>query len=870
MAKFPTYTSYNETCTIRGREYINEFTRAMDSLTITDYPEDYYLGWIRPENVSEMLKETYVEMQGTGDSRELVAIPPTYSVNVPVGYYLDRNSSLGGFSHFLFRDKATGGATGNFNKTISGTPCFINKFYPENYGVFRYCRFAFLYVLYAPAPDSSLVVTPTSVNFTLNDYNTVKAFCDGQYTQSISLAYTPSGSSTPLNLLFKIKGSDFTDGTAIYDDDNGSGYQARFFFVAGDIDGMNAGNTGTSNSGSCIVPFTKIVMNFETSDPTTSYVRTVMQGTQSVGVTTHLATIEYNSAGIYNIRFNTYSSVVASAGGIPARVSFRESDIIDNTKMLIYNGGILIAKEQGSDKRLYVYHPIDEFEKFIDLFVKVNKAAIQSYVSGISYAANVSDTDEFLDTIKTGDIFDETFRNGLREWQYVPLDDDGTDQGTGDAEFYPEEMPPYDPNPPTPEPGEEGHNPDNPDLNLGITEDVPGDSVETAEYRDTSITFPISAFLTQYVLSAQDIFDMGHSLWSGIGDPNSLMASNFVKTYTSTGTLNISNVIDFFVSVKVFPFDIADFNIITLKPAMTIGTGAVPLLNYTVPVLNVSTYVLDCGTVNTLQEGAFRLSATDYDFRNYINCTYTVFLPFCGNIELNPADVFPYELSCKYFIDFISGSCTGCVYALRDNKEVLVGSKTGQIGKIVPITASNVNAIIGSALSDVSHVVQTIGSAVVSAATNKALGANTAPVNEASKNADYLHEMADYRAKQSAISAKGSAQQNAVGMVSGAIGGLGNMMSRSGIGIPTLSGGTGLDALHISKRPYLAIRRLNYCSPNQYAHTTGFAGTDGSSSKPLRNYQGWTVLENPDLSGIKATQEELSEIKYLLETGVYI
>ena len=47
-------------------------------------------------------------------------------------------------------------------------------------------------------------------------------------------------------------------------------------------------------------------------------------------------------------------------------------------------------------------------------------------------------------------------------------------------------------------------------------------------------------------------------------------------------------------------------------------------------------------------------------------------------------------------------------------------------------------AIVGSALSDVSHVVQTIGSAVISAATNKALGANMAPVNEASKNADYL------------------------------------------------------------------------------------------------------------------------------------
>ena len=79
-------------------------------------------------------------------------------------------------------------------------------------------------------------------------------------------------------------------------------------------------------------------------------------------------------------------------------------------------------------------------------------------------------------------------------------------------------------------------------------------------------------------------------------------------------------------------------------------------------------------------------------------------------------------------------------------------------------------------------------------------------------------------------------------------------------------------ALFMDKAPYIVIRRSDYASPNKYAHTTGFATTDGGTLNKgtVGSYQGWTVFQNCDLSGIHANREELDEIKHLLETGVYL
>lgn len=864
---FPTTGSYSVGFT--GSEYSITYTDPASSASIAwDGSMDAYaLGYINPDQLpnSMAISHVFITEEENVDDRNIVIQRIKPSSNAQIGYVM--KSSLTSTSYYRIQDGVI--SSGDLSNIR-----FVNNFFPEFMATKSQVTLYFRWFLTLPGSSNIYYFTDsTAISF------------DGDTTYYSWLQFK-NGATITKN--FTTGGNNYGDIEYSYSDFNKGRYSGTT-------------TTGAQVSGFCIgfsFPNTSYRSGYSSGNinyafaPLINYSGTYSYGEISGDVEQTYSRLRSNQASansgiaLYNFTYNSgqgrltnihyedgFGDDVFNVGEL--KLAFNSGSVPINTH--IYTDETLVVKDTNNPQ--VTFYPLRRFEEVDETFALYSRFASVSsppvsYRSNMTYCCDVNSANLFSIHFKTGDITDESFKAGLQPWQYIDRDNpepenNGTENTNDFDPTDPDQMPPYTPEPPTPE-GEEGHNPDNPDLNLGITEDVPGDSVETAEYRDTPVTFPISAFLTQYVLSAQDIFDMGHALWSGIGDPNSLMAANFIKTYTSTGSLNISNVMDFFVSVKIFPFNVADFNIITLKPAMTIGTGALPLLNYTIPVLNVATYVLDCGTVNTLQDGAFRLSTSDYDFRNYINCTYTVFLPFCGNIELNPADVFPYELRCKYFIDFISGSCTGCVYVLRDNKEILVGSKTGQMGKIVPITATNVNAVVGAALSDVSNLMQTIGSAVISAATNQAMGASQMPVNESSKSADYLRKVADYRAEQNAIRTQGNESQGYLGMATKSISDVGNMMSRSGIGIPSLSGGTGLDALHISKRPYLAIRRLNYCSPNQYAHTTGFPGTDGSSDKPLGRYQGWTVLENPDLSNIKATQEELSEIKYLLETGVYL
>ena len=843
-------------------DYSLEFSNKANVLSWDGDMSAYALGYINPDQLpnSMAISKVFITEEENVDDRNIVIqrIKPTTNAQIAFVRKSDNSCS------YVRNDDGT-----VTSENLSGF-CFINNLYPEFVASNARLTIYIKWFLYVNGTITDYRTPTQAISFDGND--TYYSWLEFKNGRKLTINFGQYGT-------VEYGYNDFENGR--FSGTTSTGAQVSAFFVDFTLSYSSViSGYGSSGYNYAFSPLLNYSGSYEygeiSGDLEQSYTRTKFgEHSSNQGIALYQFTYNNNQGRLTNIYDQYgYGDDVFNVGELKSIfMSSPKPPIYTH----IYKDSTLVVKESNNDQvTFFAIRDFDEIDQCLALYSRFTSVTSPpvSYLTNKTYCCDVDANNKFSIHFKTGDINDAGFKAGLQPWQYIDREnDDPEDNGTLNTNDFdptdPEQMPPYTPEPPTPE-GEEGHNPDNPDLNLGITEDVPGDSVEPAEYRDTSITFPISAFLTQYVLDSSDIFQMANTLWSGLGDPNSNMVANIARVFTSTGTLNISNVMDFFVSVKMFPFDIASLDIISTRPAMTIGTGAVPLLNYTVNVINRATAVIECGTVNTLQEGAFKLSATDYDFRNYINCTYTVFLPFCGNVELNPADVFPYELSCRYFVDFISGSCTACVYALRENKEVLVASKTGQIGKIVPITASNVNAVVGAALTDVSHVVQTVGSAIVSAATSKALGANMAPVNEASKNADYLRDMVDYKAKQSGISAMGSGAQAGVGMLSGAVGGIGNMMSRSGINIPSLSGGTGLDALHISKRPYLAIRRLNYCSPNQYAHTTGFAGTDGSSDKPLRNYQGWTVLENPDLSNIKATQEELSEIKYLLETGVYV
>lgn len=811
------------------------YTNAISSIGVSD---SYFLGYVSPDMLPSTAFTTKAYKEGNDPQTEEYVFEPVSKNNAAFGY--DRLTNVQ-FSD-AFKDTINGSS---YNNGL-GNARYWNNLYPEFGSMALGMRLQFFVAVYNPSPDSSYVSSSNTVTYDVNSYTNINRVLDGYIDISISVA----------SHTFTFKFTDLVDGTIFVE--SGDGFQARIFLNSFGFYGSSIynGNNSESNYGS----FGFNIKTFGDFEDGTSGSRYTLGNT--FGSTNYLVML-YTSD--YHIDLNGYGR----NSGVYNKVSIARSELPTSTNVVIYRDGIIVRWEGNYNTAFYTYITNPQSAKSVlGLCFRTNPGRVWSYIENSSFATSVTSS-QFLGDLKTGDINNPAFKSGLEPWQYVDFDSEVpvSEQGAITNDFTDEDVPPYEPTPPTPT-GDEGHNPDNPVLSLATTEDNPVDLIEEDESRDTPVNFPISAFMTQYVLSAQDIWDMGAALWSGIGDPNSHMIENIARVYGSSGTFNIANIMDLFVSVKAFPFNLNDQSCIATAPAMTVGTGAVPLLNHQMTIFTASTYMLDCGTVAT-DLGAYQLGSS-YDYRNYVNCEISCFLPYCGTVELNPSDVFPYTLHCKYFIDMISGSCTACVYALRGGQEILVGSKNGQIGKIVPITASNVMGIVGTALSDVASAVQTIGQAAISFATRKALGSTQMPIDEGAKNVDYLKEVAAYKNKQQGIMDNAKNQSDNVDILTGAANGIGNIMTRGGVGAPSLSPGTGLEALMISKRPYITIRRLKYASPNTYGHTTGFYSTDGTSGKTISSYSGFTQFENVDLTGIYATKEELDEIKMLLENGVYL
>lgn len=853
---FPTNSNYNQTCTIRGHEYTNEFTSGADSLGITGYPEDYFLGWIRPENLPNVCKTTRLGVDVEDEENVLVVAPPTYTANIPFGYCMDTSTGLGGVSSILLWE-STGGTPVSFRKYFRRSPRFINKFYPEYYGTPLQIELLFNNVLYNPVGEITHfnnVWKRTTIIF--NNYNDLVSFANGTLSKTVSV-YENIISQT---FYFQLTGTDFSDGTFYASDLNGTGYECRFFLTGICISGMYLGYTNTTEY--TIMPMFKHTMNFEFND--SSYNRTIteLKSINQAGGGSWLATV-YDSGNIES--YYDYEGVGSVYCGAPPEIVRFSAEEVASTAWLQYKNGVVLARiDYNNHKYVAIYTTMSDIMKYANLYVRNVTGACISYISGTSYATYVNGNDEFTATQITGNIEDNTFRNQLREWQYVDLeyDPENPDPGTGETAYDPDEMPPYDPTPP-PEPGEEGNNPDNPDAGLGQVDDTPADQIEDDRMNDNRIVFGANAFITQYVLTLAQLISLGQYLWSNITDPNSNGLKNFVAIFSDTGTFNSANCLQCFVSLKVFPFDMFNTVYSNAAPDLRAGSGYTALLAESVTVFSSCTYSIDCGTVDVTADG-YNIVAGQYDFRNYVNTTICVFLPFCGTVELNPADVFGYTLSCTYYIDVSSGTCTACVFVDRgDNKRLMVASKSGQIGFNIPMSATNAMQVAGTFLSDAASAAQTISDTVLSLATSKALGSIGAPVEDAAASQQYL---------QGNVRATSSAVGKATSGIAGAISGLGNMMSRSGCAYPSLSGGTGMAALFFDKTPYVVIRRSNYSSPNNYAHTTGFSTTDGGTEhkSTLGAYSGWTVVKNCDLKNIHANREELDEIRHLLETGVFM
>lgn len=366
-------------------------------------------------------------------------------------------------------------------------------------------------------------------------------------------------------------------------------------------------------------------------------------------------------------------------------------------------------------------------------------------------------------------------------------------------------------------------------------EDVPGSDPESEkEETGDSIIRPssivvgsTSGFLTQYVLNAANVSALGAALWSGIGDAN-FWQNVLWTTLTASASFDVSSLLQYFISLRVYPFPLVNISTYagTGDNKIRIGRGAVPLtLGSTPNVGTISQYadILDAGTV--------QVPAYYGDFRDYAQTDVILHAPYIGTVNLAAADVIGATLHLVYAIDFAAGSCTAYLDISRGGFTYPVCLGSGVIGADVPLTADSASRRAAALFG--------LGDAALSN-----IGQNASAERGAEGELDL--------------------EVNPYGMLAGAARGI---LGANPIA-PTMSGiGKGFDSFAGAQTAYIQIRRAITKNPGNQDKTYG---RQTAKSARLGDLSGFTICQNVDVSGLDCDLETKTQIKRLLETGVYI
>jgi hypothetical protein len=178
----------------------------------------------------------------------------------------------------------------------------------------------------------------------------------------------------------------------------------------------------------------------------------------------------------------------------------------------------------------------------------------------------------------------------------------------------------------------------------------------------------VASFLTNWVLTNQQISYLGNNLWSKICLDNAegdAMIENFYKIRKNDPEnpadyeLTLAEIPDYFVSLKWFPFDVPSTLLTTSsgEAGIRVGTGKTLISTGGFS----STQILS-GTTATLNGGTVQVP---YSYESYLDLEpYTsasIYVPYCGTTEVQPSLIMGRTLTLTYAVNTITGSVCAVV-----------------------------------------------------------------------------------------------------------------------------------------------------------------------------------------------------------------
>lgn len=307
----------------------------------------------------------------------------------------------------------------------------------------------------------------------------------------------------------------------------------------------------------------------------------------------------------------------------------------------------------------------------------------------------------------------------------------------------------------------------------------------------------------------------------------------------------------------------------TNAPAqLTIGN--IPIGSSDAPVIAgipTSQWVrFDCGTISVKEAwGGF------LDYPPYTSAS--LYLPFCGTIELPVDEIMNADVSVTYNIDITTGSCVASVYSERVGADEYSPSIKATIAR----TQGNIGMQIPWSAADASRQWAAIGQiAAVAVATSVSFG-TAAVAGAAAAEAATTTAAAGVATGEAAAAGAAATATNIASKATGAFirnAGIAGATIANNIGhIPYTTvtrGGTAQNVFGVlqSFTPYLLITRPIQSYPQNYQHYHGLPSNITSKIGDLEGYTQVAAIELDDIPGITPT--EIAMLHETLTTGFYI
>ena len=347
------------------------------------------------------------------------------------------------------------------------------------------------------------------------------------------------------------------------------------------------------------------------------------------------------------------------------------------------------------------------------------------------------------------------------------------------------------------------------------------------------LSFPTAT--TRYNIRTNDFIALTDKLW----DAMALATPDNVTNY-SLDTFLTSNPIDSIVNIKWFP----------IAESMSIGKAVnIKLGKYDtgISAYSAQTNILkDCGNVVIYP-------VSGHGVANWIDklTKITLYLPFCGSLNLDPETYMGRSVNVEYAIDLITGACSAYVSYIADNgQRVITDIASGTCGIDCPVTGIQ-HATLDSQLYNATEQLKAmrVNNAVngltslmgLSNVTNKGMSG----ISDALKTGGTIYN---------ALQSESVAEYN---------------LHHTQTPIKMIGTSSAMTGAMCELRPTIIFERpvIPPIDDKSYAHVCGYACCEPTT---IGNLSGYAEFASVDLSGFEATAEEKNMITNALRGGVYL